>query len=133
MHQENRAEEDLTQYANCEPAGEGYYYADCSCERCEKGLTNPYGQDALHSVTLSAKRFLCPYCYALVQDAVRKEKERRDAALRAAINAHYDAEREKERKERKRNWKEYISNCIAQSAVGKRKHRKDKKRKGKRK
>lgn len=126
-------EENLLQYKDCEPANEGYYYVDCACERCEKGLTNPYGQDAIHSVTLSAKRFLCPYCYALVQDAVRKEKERYDNALRAAINAHYDAERERERKERKRNWKEYIQNCIAQSAVGKRKHSKEKKRKGKRK
>lgn len=126
-------EENLLQYEDCEPAGVGIV-CNCSCERCEKGLTNPYGQDAIHSVTLSAKRFLCPYCYALVQDAVRKEKERYDNALRAAINAHYDAERERERKERKRNWKEYISNCIAQSAVGgKRKHRKEKKRKGKRK
>lgn len=128
-----REEENLLQYEDCEPANVGIV-CNCSCERCEKGLTNPYGQDAIHSVTLSAKRFLCPYCYALVQDAVRKEKERYDNALRAAINAHYDAERERERKERKRNWKEYISNCIAQSAVGgKRKHRKEKKRKGKRK
>lgn len=126
-------EENLLQYEDCELAGVGIVL-NCSCERCEKGLTNPYGQDAIHSVTLSAKRFLCPYCYALVQDAVRKEKERYDNALRAAINAHYDAERERERKERKRNWKEYIQNCIAQSAVGgKRKHRKEKKRKGKRK
>lgn len=118
-----REEENLLQYEDCELADVGIVL-NCSCERCEKGLTNPYGQDAIHSVTLSAKRFLCPYCYALVQDAVRKEKERYDNALRAAINAHYDAERERERKERKRNWKEYISNCIAQSAVGgKRKHR----------
>lgn len=132
MNQQHK-EENLLQYEDCEPANEGYYYADCSCERCGKGLTNPYGQDAIRSVTLAAKRFLCRNCYALVQDAVRKEKERYDNALRAAINAHYDAERERERKERKRNWKEYISNCIAQSAVGKRKHRKEKKRKGKRK
>lgn len=132
MNQQHE-EENLLQYEDCEPAGVGIV-CNCSCERCEKGLTNPYGQDAIHSVTLSAKRFLCPYCYALVQDAVRKEKERYDNALRAAINAHYDAERERERKERKRNWKEYISNCIAQSAVGgKRKHSKEKKRKGKRK
>lgn len=126
-------EENLLQYENCEPADEGII-CNCSCERCGKGMTNPYGQSAVTSVTFSAKRFLCRNCFATVQDAVRKEKERYDAALRAAINAHYDAEREKERKERKRNWKEYISNCIAQSAVGgKRKHRKAKKRKGKRK
>lgn len=131
MNQQHE-EENLLQYKDCEPADVGII-CNCSCERCELGLTNPYGQDAIRSVTLAAKRFLCPYCYALVQDAVRKEKERRDNALRAAINAHYDAEREKERKERKRNWKEYISNCIAQSAVGKRKHRNEKKRKGKRK
>ena len=129
-----REEENLLQYEDCLPANEGFYYADCACERCRIGLMNPYGDSALTSIVISAKRYLCHNCYALVQDAVRKEKERRDAALRAAINAHYDAERERERKERKRNWKEYISNCIAQSAVGgKRKHRKENKRKRRRK
>lgn len=128
-----REEENLLQYKDCLPANEGYYVADCACERCRKGLLNPYGDSELTSIVISAQRFLCHNCYEEVQAAVRREKERRDAALRAAINAHYDAERERERKERKRNWKEYISNCIAQSAVGKRKHRKEKKRKGKKK
>ena len=109
-----REEENLLQYKDCLPANEGYYVADCACERCRKGLLNPYGDSELTSIVISAqKRFLCHNCYEEVQSAVRREKER---------------------KERKRNWKEYIQNCIAQSAVGgKRKHRKEKKRKGKRK
>lgn len=125
-----REEENLLQYEDCEPADVGFVF-NCSCERCEIGLTNPYGQDAIRSVTLAAKRFLCRNCYALVQDAVRKEKERYDNALRAAINAHYDAERERERKERKKKWNDYLTKAMGEAS---RRHKKShkKKKKGKR-
>ena len=130
MNQQHK-EENLLQYKDCLPANEGYYVADCACERCRKGLLNPHGDSALTSIVISAQRFLCHNCYEEVQAAVRREKERRDAALRAAINAHYDAEREKERKERKKKWKDYLTKAMGEAS---RRHKKNhkKKKKGKR-